>query len=157
MEAKMLPKLGASSNCEKKHLSLKLRTRNWAVMPQVWASLVAQMVKNLPTMRETQVWPLGWEDLLEKGLATYSSILAWKIHGERSLAGSSPLGLQRVGQYSVSTDYSYWLTLHWQSCFNVSETVVPGRWKYELCHSQELLKWSFWAWAFQWHLLLLFP
>ena len=40
------------------------------------ASLVAQMVKNPPAMRETQVWSLGWEDPLEKGIATHSSIPA---------------------------------------------------------------------------------
>ena len=44
-----------------------------------WASLVAQMVKNLPTMQETQVQSLRQEDLLEKGMATHSSILAWRI------------------------------------------------------------------------------
>ena len=44
-----------------------------------WASLVAQMVKNPPTMQETWVRSLGWEDLLEKGKATHSSILAWRI------------------------------------------------------------------------------
>jgi len=43
------------------------------------ASLVAQMVKHLPVMRETQVKSLGWEDPLEKKMATYSSTLAWKI------------------------------------------------------------------------------
>ena len=42
-------------------------------------SLVAQTVKHLPTMRETQAQSLGWEDLLEKEMATHSSILAWKI------------------------------------------------------------------------------
>ena len=42
------------------------------------ASLVAQMVKNLPIMQETQVRSLGWEDNLEKGMDTHSSILAWK-------------------------------------------------------------------------------
>ena len=42
-------------------------------------SLVAQMVKRLPTMRETWVQSLGWEDLLEKEMATHSGILAWKI------------------------------------------------------------------------------
>ena len=42
-------------------------------------SLVAQMVKHLPTMQETRVQSLGWEDLLEKEMATRSSILAWKI------------------------------------------------------------------------------
>ena len=45
----------------------------------IWASLVAQMVETLPAMQETQVHSLGWEDPLEKGKATYSSILAWRI------------------------------------------------------------------------------
>ena len=44
-----------------------------------WASLVAQPVKNLPAMQETWVQSLGWEDLLEKGLTTHSSILTWRI------------------------------------------------------------------------------
>ena len=44
-----------------------------------WASLVAQLVKNLPVMQETWVQSLGWEDPLEKGKATHSSILAWRI------------------------------------------------------------------------------
>ena len=44
-----------------------------------WASLVAQLVKNLPAMPETWVQSLGWKDPLEKGRATHSSILAWRI------------------------------------------------------------------------------
>ena len=44
-----------------------------------WASLVAQLLKNPPAMRETWVQSLGWEDPLEKGKATHSSILAWRI------------------------------------------------------------------------------
>ena len=44
-----------------------------------WASLVAQMVKNPPAMWETWVPSLGWEDMLEEGIATHSSILAWRI------------------------------------------------------------------------------
>ena len=44
-----------------------------------WASLVAQMVKNLPAMQETHVPSLGWEDPLEKGMATHSNILAQRI------------------------------------------------------------------------------
>ena len=43
-----------------------------------WASLVAQLVKNLPAMQETRVQSLGWEDPLEKGKATYSSVLVWR-------------------------------------------------------------------------------
>ena len=53
------------------------------------ASLVAQLVKNLPAVQETQVRSLGWEDPLEKEMATYSSILAWKI-----LRTEEPGGLQ---------------------------------------------------------------
>ena len=44
-----------------------------------WASLVAQLVKNLPATQETWVQSLGWEDPLEKGKATHPSILAWRI------------------------------------------------------------------------------
>ena len=54
------------------------------------ASLVAQLVKNLPAMQETWVQSLGWEDPLEKGKATHSSILAWRIPWT--------IQLQRVGQ-----------------------------------------------------------
>ena len=52
------------------------------------ASLVAQAVKNPPAMWETWVWSLGWEDALEEGMATHSSILAWRIPTDRSLAGT---------------------------------------------------------------------
>ena len=58
------------------------------------ASLVAQKVKNLPAMQENQVQSLGWEDLLNKEMATHSSILAWRMPWKefsmRSLAGYSP-------------------------------------------------------------------
>ena len=47
----------------------------------IWASLVIQLVKNLPAVRETWVQSLGWEDPLEKGKVTHSSILAWRIPG----------------------------------------------------------------------------
>ena len=56
-----------------------------------FASLVAQMVKRLPAVRETWVRSLGWEDPMEKAMATHSSNLAWKIPWtERSLVGYSP-------------------------------------------------------------------
>ena len=48
-----------------------------------WASLVAQMVKNVPAMQETWIRSLGWEDPLEEGKATHSSILAWRIPIDR--------------------------------------------------------------------------
>ena len=55
--------------------------------------LVAQRLKHLSPMWETRVRPLGWEDHLEKEMITHSSILAWRIHGRRSLVGYSPRGL----------------------------------------------------------------
>ena len=58
-----------------------------------WASLVAQLVKNPPTMQDTWVQSLGWDDPLEKGKATHSSILAWKIPWT-----VQSMALQRVGQ-----------------------------------------------------------
>ena len=60
------------------------------------ASLVAPMVKNLPAMQETQVQSLGWEDPLEKGMATHSSILAGESQGQRSLMGYSPWGCNEL-------------------------------------------------------------
>ena len=48
-------------------------------LPTLPASLVPQTVKNLPAARETRVWSLDWEDPMEKGMATHSSILAWRI------------------------------------------------------------------------------
>ena len=54
-------------------------------------------MKNLPAMQETRVQSLGWEDALEKGMATHSSILAWKIPWTEEPAGLQSMGLQRVG------------------------------------------------------------
>ena len=61
------------------------------------ASLVAWMVKRLPTMQETQVQSLGWEDPLEKEMATHSSIHAWKIPWIEEPDGLQSMGLQRIG------------------------------------------------------------
>ena len=60
-------------------------------------SLVAQMVKHLLTIRETQVQSLGREDLLEKEMATHSSTLAWKIPWMEEPCGLQSMGLPRVG------------------------------------------------------------
>ena len=61
------------------------------------ASLVAQSVKNLPAVQETWVRSLGWEDPLEKEMATHSSILAWKISWTEELGRLQSMGSQRVG------------------------------------------------------------
>ena len=62
----------------------------------VGASLVAQMVKNPPAMQETQVQSLGWENLLEKGTAIHSSILAWRIPWTEESGRLQSMGSQRV-------------------------------------------------------------
>ena len=60
-------------------------------------SLAAQMLKNLPAVSETQVRSLGWEDLLQKEMATHSSILAWRIPWTEELGRLQFMGSQRVG------------------------------------------------------------
>ena len=60
-------------------------------------SLVAQMVKCLPTMQQTQVQSLGWEDPLEKEMATHSSTPAWKIPWTEERVRLQSMGSQRVG------------------------------------------------------------
>ena len=55
------------------------------------------MVKNLPAMQESQVQSLGWEDPLEKEMATHSSVLAWRIPGMGEPGGLPSMGLHRVG------------------------------------------------------------
>ena len=60
-------------------------------------SLMAQMVKHLPTMWETRVWSLGWEDPLEKEMATHTSTLAWKIPWMEEPGSLQSIGSRRVG------------------------------------------------------------
>ena len=62
-----------------------------------WAFLIAQLVNNPPAMQETPVRFLGWEDPLEKGTATHSSILAWRIPWTEEPGKLQSMGLQRVG------------------------------------------------------------
>ena len=71
------------------------------------ASIVAQMVKNLPAIQETQVWSLGWEDLLEKEIATRSTILAWE-----SPWAEEPGRLECTGSHTVG--HTEQLTHHWK-------------------------------------------
>ena len=65
-----------------------------------------QMVKNLPIMQETWVQSLGGEDPLEKGMTTYSSILAWRIPWTEEPGGLWSMGLQRVGHGEACTHFS---------------------------------------------------
>ena len=63
----------------------------------IWG--VARTVKNPPAMRENWVWSLRWEDPLEQGMGTHSSILAWRIPGTEEPGGPQSMGSQRVGPY----------------------------------------------------------
>ena len=66
-------------------------------MSIILTSLVAQMVKRLPTVQETRVRSLGWEDPLEREMATHSSILAWRIPWTEEPGWLLSTGSQRVG------------------------------------------------------------
>ena len=77
-----------------------------------WASLVIQMVKNLPLMQETQVRSLGREDTLEKGMAAHSSILAWRIPWTKE-----PGGLQSMwNEKSMQDEDRIQVNCRTQSC-----------------------------------------
>ena len=82
--------------------------------------LPAQMEKNLPSMQETRVWSLGWEDPLEKGMAIHSSIFAWRIPWTEKPGWLQFAGLQRVGQDWVTNTYTHSLTdsyaYYWHRC-----------------------------------------
>ena len=86
----MISELGRSPEGKATHCSIQ------AQFHELY-SLVAQMVKRLPTTRETWVQSLGWEALLEKEMATHSSILAWKIRWTEELGRLQSMGSQRVG------------------------------------------------------------
>ena len=73
----------------------------WKVSSNIWASLVAQMVKNPPAVQETQVWSQGQEDPLEKGMATHSGILAWRI-----TRIEEPSLLQFKGSHGIEHDWA---------------------------------------------------
>ena len=91
-----------------------------------WASLVVQMVKHLPAMWETWVQSLGWEDPLEKAMATHSSTLAWKIPWMEETGRLQSMGSQRVGH-----DWATSLTCHqftWIKDFKISFSFSVGDW-----------------------------
>ena len=75
----------------------------------VWASLIAQLIKNPPAMQETRVWSLGQEDPLEEGMATHSSILASEIPWTEESGGYCPWGCTEL-------DMIQWLFSFWGLC-----------------------------------------
>ena len=96
--------------------------------------LVAQIVKTLPEMQEIQVWSLGQEDPLEKGMRTHSSILAWRIPRTEKPGGLQSVGSQRVG-HDWETKHSTVLLavqflknmpvqLHMHTCWRMKDTFL---------------------------------
>ena len=65
------------------------------IKTKIWTFLVTQTVKNLPAMQETRVRSLGWEDPLEEGMATHSSILAWRILMDRGAWWATVHGVEK--------------------------------------------------------------
>ena len=88
----------------------------------LWASLVAQVVKNLPVVQETWVLSLGWEDLLGKGMATQSSVPAWRIPWTEKPGRLKSMGLQRVGHNWVNFTFfkCLFIVLHIYKNFKIT-------------------------------------
>ena len=85
---KSKPSTGLRFSCQ--HTGIKIYIMVY------WVSLVAQMIRNLPAMRKPRIQSLGWEDPLEKRMATRPSILAWRIPWTVELSGLQSLKLQKV-------------------------------------------------------------
>ena len=79
------------------------------VVPIKWGLSGGSGVKNLPTEQEMQIWSLGQEDLLEKEMATHSSILAWRITWTEEPGGLQSMGSQRVGHDWETNQQFCWL------------------------------------------------
>ena len=93
----------------------------WHASAELRASLVAQMVKILPAVQKTWVRSLGWEDPLQKGTATRSSILAWRIPWAVELCN---MGSQRVGHDWATFTFVVWMMHPAQSA--TGSWVMPG-------------------------------
>ena len=95
---------------------------------KITASLVAQMVKHLHTTRETWVRSLGWEDPLEKEMATHSSIHAWKIPWTKEPGGLQSMGSQRVGHdWVTSLTHSLKITANGDCSHEIKRRLLLGR------------------------------
>ena len=84
---------------------------------------MAQMVRNLPAMQDTWVWSLGQEDPLEKGMATHSSILAWRNPWSEEPSELQSTGSHRVGHYWATKTY-----IKWQGWLCASAFYIQSQW-----------------------------
>ena len=100
-----------------------------------WASLVAQMVKNLPAVQETGVWSLGREDPLEKKMATHSSILTWRCPWMEESGGLQSMGWETARHdwatahtraHTHTHTHTHTYTLFWHSFLNKQTHHISG-------------------------------
>ena len=114
---------------------------------------LAQSVKNLPAVQETWVQSLGWEDTLEKEMATHYSILAWKISRTQEPGGLQSMGLQRVGHDWATNTYLNTLTEFKigaknrnNQCYMISRVVLSVLFHHnrKIWEVYELLLWLRW-------------
>ena len=96
-----------------------------------WASLVTQKVKNPPAMWETWVRSLGWEDPLEKGMATHSTSLAWTIPWTEEPGGLQCMGLHRVGQATFTYMAKAWALVQPWEQWGSDDSVVWPQWLFQ--------------------------
>ena len=112
--------------------------QNWKIhtswLKNLLQSLVAQMVKDLLAVQETQVQSLGWEDSLEKRMASHSSILAERISGQRSLEGATVHGV-------TQSDMTEHLSLHFTVIKTLWQWHRPLEWNWKPSHKPSYL-WS---------------
>ena len=124
---------------------------NWEDIGEaIWASLVAQMVKTLPTMQET--WVQSWVDPVENEMATHSSILAWRIPWSEESGGLQSIGLKRVRHGWVTVTWRGYLE-GWQCLKHLKFVAVsfPVSWLFALTAETKGFKFclgvfSYWRW-----------
>ena len=97
--------------------------------PYSWASLVVQRVQNPPSMWETWVWSLGWENPLEEGMTTHSSILTWRIPMDRGAWWATVHGVARVehdwSDWACAQEYNQAKNQRSETCFFIDRANCP--------------------------------
>ena len=106
------------------------------------ASLVVQMVKDLPAIQETWVWSLGQEDPLEKEMATHSNILAWRIPWTGEPGGLQSTGSQRAGHDLGTKEQEVWKLLSCVRLFATPWTIQSMEVSRPECWSGEAVTFS---------------
>ena len=117
-----------------------LMYRNVGKLMYLWnsnpdrSSLATQMVKKLPAMQETWVWSLGWEDSMEKGTATHSSILVWRIPWTEKPGRLQSMGPQRVGQDWVAFTFTF------LKCSDIANKAYCSSWEFQDSENDDVEK-----------------